>query len=458
MGQQLGQGQVFAGYRIERLLGAGGMGEVYLARDRDLPRYTALKVLNPAFAGDEEARNRFLREADTVARLAHPNIVTVYARGQEGDRLWMAMQYVDGTDVAAVLRNGPMHPEHAVAIVAEAAKALDFAHQAGVLHRDVKPANILLAHGNAGQVVLADFGIAKILDHTSQLTQTGHVHASLAYAAPEQIAGTVPIDGRADVYALGCTLFHMLTGAPPFANASPAQLIHAHLNLPVPPPSRQSQWLPARLDDVIARATAKNPSDRFSSCGELAAAARHALSGSGSPVANSVTSGRRGRRWGWLAAVIVLVLALLGGGGAAAFAWYEHKSDSDEQHSSNAARDAACAFGRTVSTYDYNNFPAYRTAVTDASTGALKDHMQSTLPTLESVITQSQSRSHATDVQCFVKTADRDRAEVATIVSQSVTNSTTTDPRAQQLSLLLTMEFIDGRWLAAKMDQLTPPK
>ena len=258
MGQTLTQGEVFAGYRIERLLGAGGMGEVHLARDRDLPRFTALKVLSPAFGDSDEARRRFLLEADTVARLSHPNIVTVYARGQEGDRLWMAMQYIEGTDVAAVLHSGAMHPEHAVGIVGEAAKALDFAHSAGVLHRDVKPANILLAQGVSRQVFLADFGIAKILDHTDNLTQAGDVHASFRYAAPEQLDSGAAIDRRADVYALGCTLFHMLTGTPPFPGTSPGQLIHGHLNQPAPRPGQYNAYL-AGFDAVVARAMAKDP-------------------------------------------------------------------------------------------------------------------------------------------------------------------------------------------------------
>jgi len=458
VGQQLDQGQVFAGYRIERLLGAGGMGEVYLARDRDLPRFTALKVLNPAFAGDEEARRRFLREADTVARLSHPNIVTVYARGQEGDRLWMAMQYIDGTDVAAVVRNGPMPPEHAVAVVAEAAKALDFAHRAGVLHRDVKPANILLAQGSSGQVVLADFGIAKLLDHTGQLTQTGHVHASLHYAAPEQITGAAVIDGRADVYALGCTLLHMLTGTPPFPDASPAQLIHAHLNLPVPAPSSRSPWLPASFDAVIARATAKNPQDRFSSCGELAAAAHHALSGiAPSAPAPGATAQRTGRRWVWILAAIGMSI-LLAGGGAVAFILSSGKPDSDKQHSSDTAREAACSFGRTMSTFDYDNFPAYQKAVLDGSTGDLKKQLEKDLPTLQSVMAQQQTRSRATDAQCFTKTADADQVEVAAFITQTTTNIANPHGSPQQMSVLMTMQFVDGTWLAAKAGQLAQPK
>ncbi|WP_327140131.1 serine/threonine-protein kinase [Nocardia sp. NBC_01327] len=277
MARTLAQGQTFAGYVIERLLGVGGMGEVYLARDRDLPRSVALKLLSPAVADDAEVRARFLREADTAARLAHPNIVAVYARGRDEDRLWMAMQYIEGTDVAAALRDGPMRPDHAVRILGETARALDHAHRAGVLHRDVKPANILLAWGPEQRVFLADFGIAKALDQTSALTRTGEMYASFQYASPEQFELRTDMDQRADVYALGCTLFHMLTGALPYPGPTTAQLINGHLNGQIPRPSELNPAVPTAFDEVIACALAKDRTQRYGTCGELAAAAAHAL-------------------------------------------------------------------------------------------------------------------------------------------------------------------------------------
>ncbi|WP_324195590.1 serine/threonine-protein kinase [Nocardia elegans] len=456
MGRTLAQGQVFAGYRIERLLGAGGMGEVYLARDRDLPRFTALKVLNPAIGDSEGARRRFLLEADTVARLSHPNIVTVYARGQEGDRLWMAMQYVEGTDVAAVLQNGPIHPEHAVTIVGEAAKALDFAHRAGVLHRDVKPANILLAQDASQQVLLADFGIAKLMDHTSNLTHTGEVHASFRYAAPEQLDSTVAVDQRADVYALGCTLFHMLTGVPPFPGTAPSQLIHGHLNLPVPQPSRQSGWLPTGFDAVIARAMAKNPHDRFGSCGELATAARHVLHGSTSGGSTPTPNAKSGK--GSTVAAVTAALALAIAGGAAGFVWYHNKSENEHARSAHGARDQACAFSRVMLSLDYNDFQSYRKAVLDGSTGELKDKLTSQMETFEKTSAQNHSRTRATDVQCFTKNTDPDQVDVAVFTNQSYTNDLTPVPASQQSSMMLTMQFVDGRWLAAKSAAMTPEK
>ncbi|WP_067709808.1 serine/threonine-protein kinase [Nocardia yamanashiensis] len=281
MGRTLERGQVFAGYLVERLLGVGGMGEVYLARDRDLPRPVALKLLAPGKSDDPEVRARFLREADTAARLSHPNIVAVYARGNDDHRLWMAMQYIEGTDVAEVLAQGPLRPEHAVRILGETARALDHAHRAGVLHRDVKPANILLAWGPEQRVFLADFGIAKALDQTGALTRTGEMYASFQYASPEQFELRADLDQRADVYALGCTLFHMLTGELPFPGQTTAQLVAGHLHGEIPHPSVRRPGVPTAFDQVIARALAKQPGDRYGSCGELAAAAEQAL---GTPV------------------------------------------------------------------------------------------------------------------------------------------------------------------------------
>ncbi len=188
------------------------------------------------------------------------------------------MQYVDGTDLAAVLRAGPVQPDRAVHIIAQVARALDHAHAAGVLHRDVKPANILLAR-TGDQVFLADFGIAKVLDQVGDATRTGQLYASFRYAAPEQFDTTRAVDGRADVYALGGTLYHLLTGTPPYPGDNAGQLLHGHLNLPVPQPSSIRHGLPAGFDVVVDSALAKNPDHRFASCAELAIAAQQALTG-----------------------------------------------------------------------------------------------------------------------------------------------------------------------------------
>ena len=253
---------------------------MYLAHDDDLDRPVALKLLGGNVAVDEDTRDRFLREAKTVAALDHPNIVNIYARGETDDQLWIAMQFVAGTDASQPIRTGlPMPPQRAVRIISETAAALDFAHARGVLHRDVKPANILLA-GDTDRVLLADFGIAKALDDKGIRTSTGLVVASLQYAAPEQLDPSVQLDGRIDVYALGATLYHLLTGLPPYTGTM-AQIVNSHLNAPIPMPSEYGA--PATFDAVIARAMAKDRDDRYRTCGELAAAAQHALATAPAP-------------------------------------------------------------------------------------------------------------------------------------------------------------------------------
>ncbi|MFI6167739.1 bifunctional serine/threonine-protein kinase/ABC transporter substrate-binding protein [Nocardia sp. NPDC051052] len=271
-------GEVFAGYVIKRQLGRGGMGSVYLAQHPRLPRLTALKVLDPDLYSDNEVRARFEREAELVARLDHPNIVAVYDRGVEEGLLWISMQYVDGTDAAAV-KPRPLPPERAVEIIAETAKALDYAHAAGVLHRDVKPANILLASAAAGQderVLLTDFGIARLRDESRQLTENGTLTATLAYASPEQLSFS-PIDHRSDQYSLACSLFWLLVGRSPFAASSPATMIAGHLQQPPPRIHSLRPSVPPGVDVVLAKALAKRPDERFESCTEFAAAARLGL-------------------------------------------------------------------------------------------------------------------------------------------------------------------------------------
>lgn len=284
----LDNGAVFAGYTVERLLGRGGMGSVYLARHPRLPRLTALKLLNRELFHDNEIRARFEREADLVARLDHPNIVTVFDRGVEDEQLWISMRYVEGED-AASLDAWHLPPHRAVRIVAETAKALDFAHGKGVLHRDVKPANILLERGgsDAGErVFLTDFGIARLRDDKRKLTQTGTFTATLAFASPEQLSGA-PLDHRSDQYSLACTLFRLLTGAVPFEADNPVAVIQGHMQRQPPPLASARPGLPAALDAVLARALAKRPADRFDSCTEFAAAAWRALATPDAPGGNS---------------------------------------------------------------------------------------------------------------------------------------------------------------------------
>ncbi|MFC4376863.1 serine/threonine-protein kinase [Nocardia halotolerans] len=277
----LRSGEVFAGYQIERVLGHGGMGTVYLARHPRLPRLTALKLLNPEMFADTEIRSRFEREADLAAQLEHPNIVSVYDRGVEDTVPWIAMRYVAGTDAASL---GIVDPERAMRIVTGIGAALDHAHRRGVLHRDIKPANILLDQPGSGEperVLLTDFGIARSHDMRG-LTRTGTFTATLAYASPEQLA-SLPLDHRCDQYSLACTLFTLLTGDPPFTASNPVALIDAQMRQPPPPLSSRRPDLPGHLDAVLARALAKRPEARFASCADFATAAAEALRTRGAP-------------------------------------------------------------------------------------------------------------------------------------------------------------------------------
>lgn len=289
MAQALRPGQFFAGYAIERQLGQGGMGSVYLARHPRLPRLTALKLLNRELFFDNEIRARFEREADLVAQLDHPNIVTVFDRGIEADQMWISMRYVDGTDAASIAP-GALPATEALRIVGETAKALDHAHGIGVLHRDVKPANILIARH--GRVYLTDFGIARLRDDNTHLTQTGTFTATLAYASPEQLSSS-PMDHRTDQYSLACTLFWLLTGSPPYSAANPATVIQGHLMATPPSVSARRPGLNPALDHVLAKAMAKHPGDRYTSCREFAEAATHAL---GAPPVPHATSHRSNRK------------------------------------------------------------------------------------------------------------------------------------------------------------------
>ncbi|HTQ18754.1 serine/threonine-protein kinase [Mycobacterium sp.] len=279
----LSAGTLVAGYRIEGVLGSGGMGTVYIARHPTLPRNDALKILSAELSVNDRFRARFIREADLAATLNHPNIVTVYDRGQTDDgHLWIAMEYVDGLP-ADQLAGANRTPARIVRIITDVARALDYAHSRRVLHRDVKPANFLISGAGAGQqeerTLLADFGIARALDDATSLTATGSLVTTADYAAPEAVQDR-EVDHRADSYALGCSLFELLTGRTPYDEVQGiAATLIAHVVQPIPPPTDYVPDLPPAIDDVIARALAKDPADRFQSAGALAAATAAALTG-----------------------------------------------------------------------------------------------------------------------------------------------------------------------------------
>jgi class 3 adenylate cyclase len=271
-------GARIAGYRLEEEIGAGGMAVVFRARDERLGRPVALKVLAPGLAGDGEFRRRFLRESRAAGAVDDPHIIPVYEAGEAGGVLFIAMRYVSGGDVRGLLRReGPLPPGRAAAIISPVAAALDAAHGAGLVHRDVKPANMLIdaRPGRPDHVYLSDFGLAKG-GSSSVLTGAGLQPGTVAYMAPEQIQGGV-VDGRADQYALGCAAFELLCEVVPFERDQDMAVIYAHLSVPPPSLASRRPGLPAAVDEVLGRALAKAPADRFDSCREFAEALRGAL-------------------------------------------------------------------------------------------------------------------------------------------------------------------------------------
>jgi len=279
MGTELSPGDVVAGFRIEALVGNGAMAEVYRARDA-ADRVVALKLLDDVLARDQRFRQRFLRESEVASSLEHPNIVRTRGSGEAAGRLYLAMEYVDGSDLRRLLHDeGRLDPERAVTIIGQVAEALDTAHGAGLVHRDVKPGNILVLTGPDGDhAYVCDFGLARHVSSVSSLTGDRGFVGTIDYVPPEQIEGGT-IDGRADVYSLGCVLYECLVGVRPFDRDSELSTVFAHLNEPPPKVTDERPELPAAFDEVFATALAKSPDDRYSSCGELAAAARAALRG-----------------------------------------------------------------------------------------------------------------------------------------------------------------------------------
>ncbi len=281
-GPDLTTDTVLGGYRILEPIGRGGMGVVYRAEEPALGRLVALKVLAPALAAHDEFRRRFLREMRLAASIEHPNILPIYRAGEDQDLLYLAMRYVDARDLREVLRRGgPLQVGRALWIVEQVAQALDAAHQRGLVHRDVKPANILLtapAADGREHVYLVDFGVARPIAGDGSITSAGMILGTPSYAAPEQLTGG-PVDARTDVYALGCVLYECLSGRPPFTADTDQALIVAHLQAAPPSVRSGRPDLPPALDGVLARALAKAGQQRYRSCGEFTAAVRRAVQG-----------------------------------------------------------------------------------------------------------------------------------------------------------------------------------
>ena len=266
-------GTEIAGYRLESVIGRGGMSVIYLATQVRLDRKVALKLLASELAEDERFRERFIREAHLASEINHPNIIPIYDAGEDAGYLYLAMRYVSGQSLRELLKkDGSLGLGRLIYVIEQMASALDTAHAAGLVHRDVKPANILLEEAS-DHAYLTDFGVAKRT--TARFTQTGMILGTFEYLAPEQIEA-LPVDARTDVYALGCTIYECITGALPFDRESEVAIMHAHLTAPPPSVTQLRPDLPLALNDVVAKALAKAPDDRYGSCGQLAAALRGA--------------------------------------------------------------------------------------------------------------------------------------------------------------------------------------
>jgi DNA-binding SARP family transcriptional activator/Tol biopolymer transport system component/tRNA A-37 threonylcarbamoyl transferase component Bud32 len=307
-------GTEVAGYRIVSTLGRGGMSVVYLAEHDWLQRKVALKVLAPQLAEDERFRERFVRESRLAASLDHPNVIPIYEAGASGGELFIAMRYVEGTDLRSLLHEGgALEPARALAIVRQVAAALDAAHEQGLVHRDVKPGNVLLARQRGSEVgehvYLSDFGLTKRSASDSGITGTGQFVGTLDYAAPEQFKGRTP-DDRTDVYSLGCVLFECLTGSPPFTSENDAGLMYAHLQAVPPSVTAQQPELPREIDRVVAMAMAKAPADRQQTAGALANEAAQAL-GVGGDASTGMTPEQRAFRR--ILPAIAVAVALVAG-------------------------------------------------------------------------------------------------------------------------------------------------
>jgi serine/threonine-protein kinase len=276
--EELAVGTMFADHEILAVAGRGAMGMVYRARHNKLGRVVALKVIAPELAEDKEFRIRFQREFEAEVSIRHPNVVRVYGAGAKEGRLYVTMQYIDGTDLADMLRNGrKLEPARAAAIIAQVADGLDAAHARGIVHRDVKPANVLIeSDGDGLHCVLTDFGLMKnIRANNAPLTVAGSFLGTCDYAAPEQLLGE-KIDARVDVYALGCMLYQAVTGKVPFPRPVSAATMLAHMDEPPPVVTEAAPEAPAALDDVVRTAMAKDPDERYPSAGELGRAALRA--------------------------------------------------------------------------------------------------------------------------------------------------------------------------------------
>ncbi|MGC5026481.1 serine/threonine-protein kinase [Tsukamurella sp. DT100] len=470
-------GTEFAGYRIEGILGQGGMGEVYVARHPRLPRSDALKVLNAQYTADPQFRARFAREADLAATLSHPAIVKVYDRGEEAGRLWIAMELVDGQDLSALLReSGHLAANQAEFVVSTVADALDRANATGLVHRDVKPANILLS--NAGDVLLTDFGIARVGGETSDLTGTGTTVGTLNYASPEQLSGE-DLDGRSDQYSLACTAFQLLTGVAPFADSNAAVVISGHLNRPLPSVLDRRPDLSSAVDQVLARATAKDRTTRYPTSSAFAEALSQAFKQSdsdatvlrpaawppvmGDPSATqirpSASDGQPGTarahagRGTVIAIAAAAIVIVLGAGGATAFFLTRPETDgaankSQQDDPCSRVQDDTKQAAVAIGTRDYRDRPDFRRRVSAVSTPEFVSRVDT--DDLASTFTEWKMNITTTTTSA-VKESCSAADGAAVLVSQSTQSIGLAGTNSQTKLIRYTLRLSGDRWMVSEM-------
>lgn len=484
----LQSGTIFAGFTVIQLLGSGGMGEVYLVEHPRLPRREALKILPAGASQDPDYRDRFTREAELASSLWHPNIVALHDRGETDGQLWISMDFVRGQDAAGLIRANPtgLSLPEATAIATAVASALDYAHGHGMLHRDVKPANILLGESDHAdqRILLADFGIARRAEDISGLTATNTAVGTVAYAAPEQLLGG-QLDGRADQYALAATVFHLLTGTPPFVDSNPAVVIGKHLSA-VPPALSHFRPELVALDAVFARALAKSPADRYPRCSDFA----HALAGfqGGGPVpagwhpidqqmtmpaavpsipaAPTQFAVPTGTPWpggppassrGTGAAVAVMLVLLMLLAGAGVFTTLQWSSPTPQAVTSTQWRPYA-AFATSFTERFMSMSPQTGEAtvdwILDNATGAFRDDFASERDTFIQTLNSSGVTTTATTNSVALKSFDYDAETAVLLVAATSRTKNNTganqDPRTWRL--IMTIQKVDGAFKTSKVE------
>ncbi|OBK21255.1 protein kinase [Mycobacterium asiaticum] len=476
----LANGAVFAGYTIQRQLGSGGMGEVYLTQHPRLPRLEALKILPSSLTEDVDFRQRFNREADLAATLWHPNIVGLHDRGEFDGQLWITMDYVEGTDAACALQDSDgLPPAQVLEIVTAVADALDYAHHGNLLHRDVKPANILLTRSDSDQrrILLADFGIARKTDDISGLTATNATIGSIAYAAPEQLMGQA-LDGRSDQYALAATAFHMLAGTAPFQHSNAAVVIGKHLTAPPPLLSERRPAL-AGLDWVLAKAMSKNPAQRYPRCSDFARALGDALTGvsahsaaatapwppvgpvthaaigwpSGPPIPyHRMPSPTRKRKWPAIVVPLVLVLLFMGAVGFAATQVLRPYPVAASTPRWQPYVDYAKQFTIWLTSLSAHSSASDVQRIIDGSTGEFHDDFANRSSDFRQVVEQAQVTTEGTVDAAALESISGATAQVLVAASSKVTNSGGTNDKPRAWRLTLRVERLGDAYKVSKVE------